>query len=57
LVLKDKSITGRVPRGQIERAFDLKRQLKNVDKIFARVFGEDRKSKRAGPQKRRMKPR
>ncbi len=57
LVLKDKSITGRVPRGQIERAFDLKRQLKNVEKIFARVFGEDRKSKRAGPQKRRTKPR
>jgi adenylosuccinate lyase len=39
LVLKDKSITGRVPRRQIERAFDLKRQLKNVDKIFERVFG------------------
>lgn len=38
LVLKDKSITSRVPRAQIERAFDLKRQLKNVDKIFARVF-------------------
>jgi adenylosuccinate lyase len=38
LVLKDKAITSRVPRAQIERAFDLKRQLKNVDKIFARVF-------------------
>jgi adenylosuccinate lyase len=38
LVLKDKAITSRVPRQQIERAFDLKRQLKNVDKIFARVF-------------------
>jgi adenylosuccinate lyase len=38
LVLKDKAITNRVPRAQIERAFDLKRQLKNVDKIFARVF-------------------
>jgi hypothetical protein len=23
---------------KIERAFDLKRQLKNIDKIFARVF-------------------
>jgi adenylosuccinate lyase len=38
LVLKDKQITGRVPREQIERAFDLKRQLKNINGIFARVF-------------------
>jgi adenylosuccinate lyase len=39
LVLKDKSITSKVPRQQIERAFDLKRQLRNIDKIFQRVFG------------------
>ena len=39
LVLGDKEITGRVPRKQIETAFDLKRQLRNIDKIFARVFG------------------
>jgi adenylosuccinate lyase len=39
LVLKDKAITRRVPRAQIERAFDLKRQLRNIDKIFGRVFG------------------
>ena len=38
LVIDDKEITGRVPADQIERAFDLKRQLRNVDKIFARVF-------------------
>jgi len=38
LVLKDKEITKRVLREQIERAFDLKRQLRNIDKIFARVF-------------------
>jgi adenylosuccinate lyase len=38
LVLADKEITSRVPRKQIEYAFDLPRQLKNVDKIFARVF-------------------
>ncbi len=37
-VLKDKEITKRVPREPIERAFDLKRQLRNIDKIFARVF-------------------
>jgi adenylosuccinate lyase len=38
LVLADKEITRRVPRKQIEQAFDLRRQLRNVDKIFARVF-------------------
>jgi adenylosuccinate lyase len=38
LVLKDKNITSRVPRQRIEHAFDLKRQLRNIDKIFARVF-------------------
>jgi adenylosuccinate lyase len=38
LVLRDKEITSRVPRLQLERAFDLKRQLRNVDKIFTRVF-------------------
>src|ERR1700683_3144 len=42
LVLKDKEITRGVPRQQIEYAFDLKRQLRNIDKIFARVFGSDR---------------
>ena len=40
LVLNDKEITGRVPAKQLEHAFDLKRQLRNIDKIFARVFGE-----------------
>ena len=40
LVLQDKAITGRVPPRQIEAAFDLKRQLRNVNKIFARVFPE-----------------
>jgi adenylosuccinate lyase len=38
LILKDKEITRLVPRKQIERAFDLKRQLRNIDGIFARVF-------------------
>jgi adenylosuccinate lyase len=38
LVLSDPAITGRVARAKIERAFDLQRQLKNIDKIFARVF-------------------
>ena len=38
-ILADKEISSKVPRKQIEYAFDLQRQLKNVDKIFARVFG------------------
>jgi adenylosuccinate lyase len=45
LVLADKEITRRVPRRQIEQAFDLPRQLKNVDKIFARVFGHKKPAK------------
>ncbi|MFL6304271.1 MAG: adenylosuccinate lyase [Candidatus Sulfotelmatobacter sp.] len=45
LVLADKEITGRVPRKQIEYAFDLQRQLKNVDKIFARVFNSKKTSR------------
>jgi adenylosuccinate lyase len=40
LVMKDKRITRRVPAKQLERAFSLKRQLRNVDKIFDRVFQE-----------------
>ncbi len=38
VILNDSEISGRVPRARIERAFDLKRQLKNIDKIFERVF-------------------
>src|SRR5438270_261193 len=53
LVLGDKEITGRVPREQIERAFDLKRQLRNVGKIFARVFPEAATSKKTAKTKRR----
>jgi len=53
LVLSDPTITGRVPRAKIERAFDLKRQLKNIDKIFARVFPIEARKKTA--PKRAMK--
>ena len=52
LVLKDKQITSRVPRAQIERAFDLKRQLRNVDKIFARVFPEQTAARKSTRRKR-----
>ncbi len=41
LVMSDAEITGRVPRKQIEMAFDLKRQLRNIDRIFARVFRDN----------------
>jgi adenylosuccinate lyase len=52
LVLQDKDITRRVPRAQIERAFGLKRQLRNIDKIFARVFaGADVKPVRQKPRR------
>jgi adenylosuccinate lyase len=41
LVMNDAGITGRVPRKQLETAFNLKRQLRNIDKIFARVFANE----------------
>ena len=47
LVLKDTQITRLVPRRTIEHAFDLNRQLRNVDKIFARVFGKTRSRTKA----------
>jgi len=47
LVVNDPTIRGRVPRAKIERAFDLKRQLKNIDKIFARVFPNKTGAKKA----------
>jgi len=40
LVLNDKEIAARIPRSKIENAFDLNRQLRNVDKLFGRVFGK-----------------
>lgn len=38
LIFNDSDITSRVDRKTLERAFDLDRQLRNVDKIFRRVF-------------------
>jgi len=57
LVLKDKDITKRVPRAQIERAFDLERQLRNVDKIFDRVFPNATSRQVIRPQRKSKKPR
>jgi len=51
LVLNDKNITNRVPAKQLEHAFDLDRQLRNIDKIFARVF----KQPAAKPRKKTLR--
>jgi adenylosuccinate lyase len=53
LVLNDKEITGRVPAKQLEHAFDLKRQLRNIDKIFARVFREAKAKAAPKPARKR----
>ena len=50
MVLKDKEITDRVPRKVIDKAFDLQRQLRNIDKIFARVFPEP-PEKKSSPER------
>jgi adenylosuccinate lyase len=42
LIEAEPEIAPRISRKQIERAFDLDRQLRNVDKIFARVFGAEK---------------
>ncbi len=56
LVFSDPDITGRVPREQIERAFDLKRQLRNIDEIFARVFAGTESQAAEGPPSKRHAP-
>jgi hypothetical protein len=38
MVLNDREIISKVSAAKIERSFDLKRQLQNIEKIFARVF-------------------
>ncbi len=40
LLLADADVTAVLPRAEIDRAFDLDEQLRNVDAIFARVFRE-----------------
>jgi adenylosuccinate lyase len=40
LITSDPEIMSKVKRETLERAFDLQRPLRNVDKIFNRVFGE-----------------
>ena len=38
LVLHDKRVTERMSREELDELFDVKKQLRNVDKIFERVF-------------------
>jgi adenylosuccinate lyase len=47
LIMSDPEITSKVDRKTLERAFELQRQLRNVDKIFARVFGTGERVKSA----------
>src|ERR1700686_3994944 len=54
-ILQDQQITSRVPRAQIDRAFDLERQLRNIGKISAGVFGPPAKPSRAQPRKKAKK--
>jgi adenylosuccinate lyase len=54
LIVNDPEIRGKVPRAKIERAFDLKRQLKNIDKIFRRVFTKKTINKGAGSLKKKV---
>jgi len=51
LIASDPEITSKVDKKTLEGAFDLKRQLRNVDKIFKRVFGSRGKPKAAKKRK------
>ncbi|HSZ60988.1 MAG TPA: adenylosuccinate lyase [Terriglobales bacterium] len=53
LVVNDPEISGRVSRAKIERAFDLKRQLRNIDKIFERVFAKRTMGKKATAKRKK----
>jgi len=58
MVFKDPEITRRVPAKAVQRAFDLNRQLRHIDAIFARVFAAGQpRSKGAKQSKRKASPR
>lgn len=40
LVMNNKRVTDKLTRDELDEMFDVGRQLRNVDKIFTRVFGE-----------------
>jgi adenylosuccinate lyase len=55
LILADPEITARVEKKTLERAFDLHRQLRNVDRILQRVFPKVKSAPRAGRSSPRSK--
>jgi adenylosuccinate lyase len=40
LVMNDNRVTDKLSREELDSLFDVNKQLRNVDKIFARVFGK-----------------
>jgi adenylosuccinate lyase len=56
-ILSDPAITTRVPKAQLNRAFNLARQLKNVDKIFSRVFDKKPSKTTTAPKKKKKRTR
>ena len=55
LVTSDPNITRSIPAPVVQRAFDLTRQLQNVDAIFARVFRRNRQAGKAKSEVPRSK--
>jgi adenylosuccinate lyase len=43
LLLEDADISAKLSAEEIEKVFDVRHYLRNVDKVFARVFGENKK--------------
>ena len=41
LLMQDPKVTERIPPAELEKLFDLAHHLREVDTIFARVFGSD----------------
>jgi adenylosuccinate lyase len=40
LVMNDARITDKLSREELDSLFDVNKQLRNVEKVFKRVFGE-----------------
>ena len=57
LVVNDPTIREQVQKAKIEGAFDLKRQLKNIDKIFARVFTNNAAVKNVASSRKKVSKR
>jgi adenylosuccinate lyase len=47
LVMNDSRITEHLSREELDELFDVKKQLRNVDKIFERVFGGEKSGVRS----------